>query len=421
MPDAVRGFFAYPAQPTVVGEIVGRAIHRLTTRSFSGEIVAWSELDIPGRFIVDGILQRIDESTLVIADITRLNFNVTYELGYAIGAQRRVLILKHGSLPQVNTELLSLGLFDTLGYNEYNNAEELEQIIRDADDLAPIPIPSELNASAPVFMNFAKNKSDQDSLIRFRIKKAHLQFRNFDPNETPRLSGHEAIRSVAQSYGVLLHLMPTDHEDATNHNLRAAFLAGLADGMQRELLLIQYSDSPVPVDCRDAVTYCRHPDQFTEAVGDFAGRVLDAWQSKPAARRAGLAPFIQRVNFGASTAENELTVLREYYLEIDAYRRAERKEVRLITGRKGSGKTAIFFELRNKVRDRRANVVLDLKPDGYQLLKFKDQVLQLMAGGTLDHTITAFWEYLLLLEVCYKLIEKDQDVHKRDHRLFAPY
>jgi hypothetical protein len=64
---------------------------------------------------------------------------------------------------------------------------------------------------------------------------------------------------------------------------------------------------------------------------------------------------------------------------------------------------------------------LDLKPDGYQLLKFKDQVLQLMAGGTLDHTITAFWEYLLLLEVCYKLIEKDQDVHKRDHRLFEPY
>lgn len=77
--------------------------------------------------------------------------------------------------------------------------------------------------------------------------------------------------------------------------------------------------------------------------------------------------------------------------------------------------------LRDVVRDHRQNVVLDLKPEGYQLMKLKDAVTNLLSQGTVEHTITAFWEYLLWLEICYKLLEKDQELHKRDHRLFEPY
>jgi hypothetical protein len=116
-----------------------------------------------------------------------------------------------------------------------------------------------------------------------------------------------------------------------------------------------------------------------------------------------------------------MTALAEYYVEIPAYRRAERKEVRLVTGRKGSGKTAIFFRLRDTMRAKRQNVVLDLKPDGYQLLKLKDIVVRMMSAGTVEHTITALWEYILWIEICYKLLEKDQDTHVRDSRLFEPY
>ena len=51
-----------------------------------------------------------------------------------------------------------------------------------------------------------------------------------------------------------------------------------------------------------------------------------------------------------------------------------RGEVRLVVGRKGSGKTAVFLQVRDKVWASRKHVVLDLKPDGYRLLKFKDRV-----------------------------------------------
>jgi len=83
----IKGFFAYSSEPTSVGEIVNTAIERLRLRSFPGEIHPWKDLDIAGRFIVDGVLERIDTSNPIIADISCLNFNVTYEAGYAIGKQ----------------------------------------------------------------------------------------------------------------------------------------------------------------------------------------------------------------------------------------------------------------------------------------------------------------------------------------------
>ena len=35
----------------------------------------------------------------------------------------------------------------------------------------------------------------------------------------------------------------------------------------------------------------------------------------------------------------------------------------------------------------------------------------LLGHGTLEHTITALWEYVLLLELCYKVLEKDKIPH----------
>jgi hypothetical protein len=48
-------------------------------------------------------------------------------------------------------------------------------------------------------------------------------------------------------------------------------------------------------------------------------------------------------------------------------------------------------------------------------------VLRYLAAGSKQFLLAAFWEYVLLLEICQKIIEKDQDVHKRNHTLFEPY
>ena len=85
------------------------------------------------------------------------------------------------------------------------------------------------------------------------------------------------------------------------------------------------------------------------------------------------------------------------------------------------GKTALFFQTRNSVRKDKQNIVLDLNPEGFQLLKFKDLVLRHLAHGTKEHTVTAFWEYLFLLELAYKLLEKDRNKYVNDHLIREHY
>ncbi len=131
--------------------------------------------------------------------------------------------------------------------------------------------------------------------------------------------------------------------------------------------------------------------------------------------------MLERLNLGASAAENELQELGYYFLETDEFHRTLRGEIKIVAGRKGSGKTALFSQIRDNLREDKRNVVLDLKPEGFQLLKFKERVLDYLEEGTKEHTVTAFWEYLLLLEICQKLLAKDRLVHMRDQRLYGPY
>lgn len=414
-------FVAFPSSAPAAVEAIRNAVHALRlTHNNQVSCKTWEELDIPGRFIATEVLLEIDSADLLVADISKSNFNVYYEIGYAIGKGRRIILIKNRTIRE-DISFNELGLFDTLGWKEYSNGVELADILKNIDDVRPLPFGMATNTKSPVYFVQPKHKTDYDGYILAAIKKAPLRFRSFDPTEIPRLSARDAISNVSQSIGVVLHFLPAENIDAALHNLRTSFVAGLTDGMGKAKVFLQSGDGPIPLDYRDFVVPCRFQDDFRNAVITVAEKVFDELQEASPPPKKGARSRLEELDLGASAAENEMTSLVEYYVEIPAYRRALRKEVRLVTGRKGSGKTAIFFRLRDTIRASRQNVVLDLKPEAYQLLKLKDSIVKLMSSGTVEHTVTAFWEYILWLEICYKLLEKDQDTHTRDNRLFEPY
>src|SRR5438105_264005 len=90
-------FVCYPSEPPQLGDTIEAATDQL--REFSNiQIETWRQIDIPGRFLADGILRKIDTATFVVADITQLNFNVTFEIGYSIGRQKRVVLISNRSM-----------------------------------------------------------------------------------------------------------------------------------------------------------------------------------------------------------------------------------------------------------------------------------------------------------------------------------
>jgi hypothetical protein len=420
--SAIKVFCAYAAEPAQIGQTISAAISELKQYTSQFDISAWPQIDIAGRFIIEGILDKISAADLVVVDITRLNFNVTFEAGYAIGKGKRIVPIMNSALQPATKEISELGIFDTLGYKTYESAGSLRKVLAQIHDTKPITLAGQaLNHSAPVYLVDTLHKTDTALRVTSRIKKARISYRSFDPKEQPRLSALDAYRNVASSIGVIVNLLSPNTTDFNFNNLRGAFVAGLAHGMGRECLILQEGDQPVPVDYRDLVSIYRHPNDIDGYIGDLAPRVFEGLQEAAGDRPQRTLGLLEKLDLGAPAAENEMGNLSAYYVETDEYSRTLSGSVRLAVGRKGSGKTALFLRVRDRVRRDRSNAVLDLRPDGHQLKRFKHMVLNLLAEAAQEHVAKAFWEYLLLLEIAYKLLEKDRERHLRDSTLLERY
>lgn len=297
------------------------------------------------------------------------------------------------------------------------------QYLVELQDLTPLPLRQTApNRQAPVYLVTPREKTEAEIRLISRVKKeARLFFRSFDPQEHVRMSVRDAIDNVSASLGVILPLISSNRNDSEIHNLRCSFIAGLSHALERETLILQAGDEPIPLDYRDAVSIYSAPETIDRYIAKFAPRITERLQEADQQEFAELQTPITKLFIGASAAENEFLDLSKYYVTTDEFRRVQRGEVQVIAGRKGSGKSALFFEVRNKIRSDRQNVVLDLNPEGFQLRKLKALVLDELEEGTREHTITAFWEYLLLLELCQKLLEKDRVRHLHDHTLRERY
>lgn len=415
----LNGFVAYPASPRQLAQSIRGALE--VVNGWGGNRFSpWEENDVAGRPLTTPIFKNIEEADLLIADVTKLNFNVTYEIGYAFGRRRMVFLIRNDEYISDYELAKRVGIFDTLGYESYENVTSLANILASIGDESPLEVSSNQNRHAPVYILETPLRSNTLSRIVSRVKKARLQYRSFAPAEESRLSAIDAVNHVSSSYGVLVPLLDQQKNDADVHNIRGAFIAGISHGMSIPTLILQDQSGPVPLDVRDFVKTFSQQKDIDGHIHDFS---LDVYEKIQEGDDFLLPPgkFLARLVIGDPMAENEFQTLGNYYLQTDEFNRALRGEVNLIVGRKGTGKTALFSQVRNKKRQNKKNIVVDLKPEGYQLIKLKEEVLDYLSAGAKAHLITAFWEYLLYLEVCYKVLEKDRKTYIRDPDLYGPY
>jgi hypothetical protein len=190
--------------------------------------------------------------------------------------------------------------------------------------------------------------------------------------------------------------------------------------MGKPTLILAPQGYTVPLDIRDDARVFRTEADIISAISEFVPLIVAHFtQTTPSPVEQ--TSLLQSISIGDPRAENEMTTLERYYLKTDQYERAIRGEVNLVVGRKGSGKTALFIRARDKTRADKRNIMVDLKPEGYQLIKLKEDILEYLGEGARQHLITAFWEYLILLEVAYKLLEKDRQIYRYNHEIHDLY
>ena len=415
----MKAFVAYTSRDKTLSAVISSGVAFANAQSDKVQYHPWEFNDIVGKPLLSPIVDRIEESSFVVADITYLNQNVVYEIGLAIGRRKRVFLVRHR--PTAGDKALGqeAGIFDTLGYKEFDDAQALCHLLVGFIDTQPLVFATTLDRLAPVYVVESPIKGEAATTMTSRWKKARYRYRSFNPIEDVRMSASDAIRQVAVSSGILLTL-ERDSDEGKVHNIRALFVAGLANGMRKPTLIMCPSDCLAPLDVRDQVKRYSQPNDIIDHIHALCLEITEYSQQADPATPGAVTP-LQALRIGDPTAENEMSTLNSYYLHLDQYDRAVKGEVNLVVGRKGSGKTALFIQVRDRIRAIKQNIVVDLKPEGYQLIKLKEELLAYLTEGARQHLITAFWEYLLLLEVAYKLLEKDRHTFKQNHEIYTSY
>jgi len=115
------------------------------------EFSVWEENDVAGRFIYEPILEEIDEGQMLVADVTRLNFNVVFEIGYALGRQKRAYLIRNSAITGSDDLINQVGIFDTLGYERYRSSRDLASHLASVSSIKPLKLVENIpNRVAPV-------------------------------------------------------------------------------------------------------------------------------------------------------------------------------------------------------------------------------------------------------------------------------
>jgi hypothetical protein len=404
--------FLYPSTPQQIADAIETAVER--GREYGSQWQTWRDLPVPGQIIFCEVCKASRFSQTVIADVTTLNFNLLFEIGFALGLGKPLIPIRDTTYIVDNRDFDELEILKTLGYVDFTNGDELYDSLTPRLPGQPLPVNEvEIAVDAPLFV--LKGPIDTEGTIRLlsAIKKSRIKYRTYDPREVPRLSLPEARRQVARSVGVIAHLLSPNRAGARVHNALCAFACGLAMAQQKIVLMLQEERVQQPIDYRDVVVSYESPRHIVGLIEEPIHRIYEAIQTRRLPGRPRPSNILQRLDLGDTAAENEISALDEYFVETGQYLQARHGHARLIIGRKGSGKTAIFYAIRNPLIDSPSRLVVDLRPEGYQFTELREFVLERLSPGMQAHTMTAFWHYLLLTEIARKILITDRPFSHR--------
>ena len=125
MPSAtgIHVLFLYPSEPTEIAVAVEAAALKL--EQTGTPTLSWQHLKVGGQTIYCEVDKAMRAAQTVVADVTTLNFNLMFEVGYSIGLGLPVLPIRDSSYIKDKRAFAAVGVLDTLGYLDFRNSDQL--------------------------------------------------------------------------------------------------------------------------------------------------------------------------------------------------------------------------------------------------------------------------------------------------------
>ncbi len=412
-------FYAYPSRPPDVDETITRTLDHLKRISdFRDENIRfrlWPDVPVSGRVLINQITEHIYRSVVFACDVTYANRNVAFELGYAIGKFKRICLsldtsIKNSRLDFNRSYAGMLGI----GYAAYENHNDLAKILMNEkpwnnvkDDILGDTIRNLAPHSEDPTLLYVMPPLRTNSVVAVREHLDRSMFSRSliidDPTEISGAALEWYAEKVTQSDAVLVHFLADNHRMASNHNTKASWVAGLAHAMQTPLLMLAHMPYTCPTDYQ---TLLRQHESTFRCID-----LLDTWiESLEIRRRRPRRPLqnlpgtsdrlrLRDIALGEPVAENERSRLDQYFVETTSFYEAQRADVSIFVGRKGTGKTASLVALDAAYRRDKRNHVCTVQPVGYEV----DGLIRLLSedwrSAERGFLIESLWKFLIYTEL----------------------
>lgn len=412
-------FFAYPSSPAGRAEVIEEGITQIN----NGQTVvleSWKKTNISGKFIMQEICKEIDNHNFFACDITRLNPNVLFELGYAVARKKRVWITRDPSVDESNKDYTRLELLTTIGYSPCTNSQSLEEEFyrdRPYEDL-------DSTIYKTVIENIIKEPMEQKLLylkscynteasikITRRINKSSISSIVDDPIEVQTRTLNWYIQNVFFSCGMLAHLIGPFRQGWQLHNAKYALFSGLAYGFGKPLLMLVEEPYESPIDYKDLLRIYKTARQCNEYVEYWTSDLEKGYQEKKRTYKDYDMEIqkrfeLQNISIGDCVAENESEQLLDYFVETAAYTEALHSQQSICVGRKGTGKTANLYKIAHELRNDKRNLVSVIQPVEYELEGVMRMFQQSLPKAEQGYLIESFWKFLIYTELAKSIIDR---------------
>ncbi|EOO70281.1 hypothetical protein IIC_04723 [Bacillus cereus VD021] len=417
-----KAFYAYSSGRADLLEDIRGAV-KLINDSQNIKITTWENLPIGGKYIIDGILSAIEECDLFICDLTYLNFNVLYELGYAISKQKKIWITLNTSHENASANYKSLGIISTIGFCGYENSNQLaENFFSDmphehskAVDIKAQQVDMSKNI---LYLKCAADTTPSNN-VNAILNKSKLPRKVDDSYEGPQPLGWY-LNLLPNSLGVIIHFhtmnSPKENQIIT---ARKALVAGLSIGLGKKTLLLAHDPYNPPLDYQDILKVHSNGNQCEEYLKEFLEPILEEHRDSKEEHREYRAEQkalgkLSNLIMGDYVAENENQDLMEYFLQTAEYKEALTAQQVLFVGRKGTGKTANLINLKNDLSKDKRNFIITIQPQGHEFEGVLSILNKLISSSEQGHLIESIWKYLIYTEIAKQYFDylEDQPLHR---------
>ena len=458
IPNNYTGFFAFPSMPSDREGIIEKSIKQINSQEniYNFKITSWTNIKKTSSRIISNILECIEKSDVLIGDISGLNPNVLFEIGYAFGAKKKLLLFIQGSSSsERQRDMSNIEIISGLNIEPYENWEQLvEKILSNIPDIFSNREPeiskygynsqSKVNPQDRGFFmkGITNHQNGINALSCFKNIFTNCVVDDWNEDVSQTLLFY--IKEIDKSSGVAALFIDKSWDYSSKINARFSFICGMALAMKKNVLMIGMPGFISPLDYRDIMVTGNNNDRISKAIIDrfrtnletptakllspdllenkkdidVSSLSIEKVQGKNSSgnllnnnlTKEDKEIILIDVNIGNSIAENEEHELYEYFIETGQYHQALTSKQAIIVGNKGSGKTACFYQVRDYLMESNPkNLICEIKPADYKMERFLGSLKLLEEGeGLIGHVLENVWKtivYSSILDTLYREID----------------